>query len=592
MFNSTTNSCSNPIQLLSPLRLWLNPRCVLLGFTHPHALEQMFSSQTISLGVLARSTADACYEELATLATLPGRPEEERHREAALTLSAVQQRLLRLLVLARWSPSSADTALQLSRVRDMLAQRDATFHDAATRLLVEHHTVSPMAEPLHDVPTALRVLSAAQLGSLPLVPAAVEELRPAAAPRAQAARLEAAVRARLLQSRRPPQLAVLRVVGGLVTLGIAHECEVDLTLGLTKEEAGAGGEAPVRRLGGWAVVRVRLLVQDADAPAACALAQAQQRLLCWEVNKRLAGSPEPLNALHALLHNLCVTLARDVLVRQAKALSAGRWSGLVRLAPLPGAPPPPGFALHYGDGRALLLQLIAGGRQLVCGHEPSLGSRVDGELQPLLNSLSLERLLRASIAAAVQQRLEEAQAALREAPELGGVGCELRRGDTSQEPPCLQLTLPSAPDISPALYCDLRTGALRLRGVAAAMPAAVARELEASASRLGTREAATLLVGDLWRRAVVAHVTQLARSLGLRPLASTRVDAAHPRAPLDLLLQSGPRRLLGLQLQPSRSPTPENATLTVFCAGKEAQDVAAPADSWEALLAAGAADVS
>ena len=66
------------------------------------------------------------------------------------------------------------------------------------------------------------------------------------------------------------------------------------------------------------------------------------------------------------------------------------------LAPLPGAPPPPGFALHYGDGRALLLQLSAGGRQLVCGHEPSLGSRMDGELQPLLSSLSLERLLRAA----------------------------------------------------------------------------------------------------------------------------------------------------------------------------------------------------
>jgi mediator of RNA polymerase II transcription subunit 14 len=309
------------------------------------------AQEGVALRALATQAAGHGFQQLAALTqSLPGRPEDERRRELLRTLHSLRQMLLRLLVLARWSPR-ADPAMQFLKIREVLSARDATFHDVATRLVAVHHTVA--SEPIHDVPAALRVLSAGVLGNAEhLLPSSVEELRPTRPPAPDVARLDAALRARLLRTPLPPRLNVLGFAGGLVTLAVAHEFEADLTLGPYSEAAAATDcaspdqAADVPRLGGWALVRVRLCVCAASASVATQLAESHQRQLCWQLTQRMSGSAEPLHVLLAVLQEFCAFAARDIAVKQAKALAASRWAGAVRLSALPGTPSP-GFAIQY-----------------------------------------------------------------------------------------------------------------------------------------------------------------------------------------------------------------------------------------------------
>ena len=544
---------------------------------------------TVSVGDLARHTADSSYSAVSSLiAALPSHPPDDRQRLALQTLHALRQRVLRLLALARWSPHS-QTALQFLRVRDLLAQRDAAYHDAATRLMEAHYTVA--AEPLYNVPLALQVLSAEMAGGCALVPAAVAELRPTPPMTQHPERLDAAVRVRLLRATRPELLHVAHVSGGLATLRVTHEFEADVTVGPIRSE----GDAPAL-LGGWVVVRVRLLVCDPDTPANSRLGHPQHRMLVWELNKRMASSAEPLCVLHACMHDLSVMIARDIAGRQAKALAAGRWANAIRLAPLPGVPPPPGFGLHYWQQRLSLLVKLNEAGQLVCEHVPPLddsragdASASDAGVQLLPSRLSMERLLLASITAASRQRLRACQMALAQHPALAHVLARVRENFNAGTPPELTIQLPGVDSMpGAALFCDMHTGQLRLRGVAAVLTPAALRDLETAAGKAPTAAEggdAVLIVTDLWRAAVVDHIAQCARAQGMRVLLPT----GHQQQDL-ALVQVSPTRVAALRLSPGCAPTAEHVAVALHDSGtSRALDVAHARASWEHLVIALAA---
>lgn len=555
----------------------------------------MLGTETVPLGFLAIHTADESFAELSALvAELPNQPPEERQRTSLLALHTLRQRLLRLLALSRWSPE-ASTVLQLLRVRDVLTQRDAAYHDAATRLMEAHY--SAFAEPLHDVPMALQVVSAANMGCEHLVPASVAELRPAAPSTQQPERLEAAVRVKLMHASRPKLLKVAHVHAGLATLQVPHEFEADVTVGRTREE----GE-PAATVGGWIVVRIRLLVREASAnDATSRLGQPLQRMLAWELNKRMAASSEPLCLLCACLHELCVTVARDIVGRQAKALTAGRWANAVRLSPLPGLPPPPGFALHYwqqrdGSCRSVVVKLNSLA-QLVCEHVPPLGDSTTGHadldgdaVQLVLNRLCMEHLLRASIAAASKQRLRACQMALTQRPELATVRARIRECGDPETPPELTIQLPGVDSVpNAALFCDIHTGQLRLRGVSAVLSQSALRDLEAAAAKAGTGGDAVIMVTSLWRTAVLDHVAHCARARGLHVIPSGRhMFIANGQQQQDLVIQLSERLAVSVKLD-GHAPMAQHATVQLHAAGSPARPLGYTqhaTHSWENLVEA------
>jgi len=526
------------------------------------------AQEGVTLRTLATQAADHSFRQLAALTqSLPGRPENDRRRELLRTLHSMRQMLLRLLVLARWSPR-ADPAMQFLKIREVLSARDATFHDVATRLVAVHHTVA--TEPIHDVPAALRVLSAGVLGNAEhLLPSAVEELRPARPPAPDVARLDAALRARLLRTPLPPRLNVLGFAGGLVTLAVAHEFEADLTLGPYTEAAAAtdsaapnqAADAP--RLGGWALVRVRLHVRAASATAATQLAESHQRQLCWQLTQRMSGSTQPLHVLLAVLQEFCAFAARDIAVKQAKALAASRWAGAVRLSALPGTPSP-GFAIQYWlpaprastgtartpteaaprptalAARSLRVQLDDQ-RQLVIVHDPSFG---DGEAGPRLSldAIDMDALLTAAVASASHEQLERVREALCSDPAFSQLPpTVLQRGTAAGDTPSLVLPFPIAGAMPPSMRCDWRTGELRLLGAAPMLSTSEVHDLEEFMARSSAVDGASGVMRTMWRRSVCAEVALLARALGMRPLASPKNALRYPtpEAP-DLLLQLPP----------------------------------------------------
>jgi hypothetical protein len=579
----------------------------------------------VPLRAVAVHAAEASYRQLAALVdTLPGRPEEERRRELMLMLHALRQRLLRLLVLVRWSPR-AETALQFGRVREALASRDATFHDVANRLVAVHHTTA--MEPVYDARAALRVLAAGRLRNAEcLLPSSVEEMRPAQPPAPESGRLDAALRMRLLRTPLPARLRVLRLDGGLATLGIPHEFEVDLTLGPFRDGAAPGDAAPeatpaAPRAGGWVAVHVRLLVRAADATPGCALSEPHERRLCWELTRRMSASADPLGVVLFVLQELCGCTARDIAVKQAKAVCAGRWAGAVRLAALPGSPAPPGFALHYWQrpprqaagasgaapapasavagapaGRALYVQLDQE-RRVVCVHEPPLGVGDAAGPQLTLDAISVDALLRAAVAAASLQQLTSVQAALRLEPALAALSpTELRRGDALEDPPALVLPFAADNAAPPSLRCDWRTGALRLIGAVPLLSAPAVRDLEESTARASAVEAASRMVSELWRRSVRTEVARLARALGMSPLASPKCALRYPQgsATPDVLLQLPPAgAALHLAVYLDATPTAQRAKLAVLAARPAEVALPVPADPLhlvpEALAASAAA---
>ena len=524
----------------------------------------------VALRALATQAAEHGYRQLAALTqSLPGRPEDERRRELLRALHSLRQMLLCLLVLARWSPR-ADAALQFLKIREVLSARDATFHDVATRLVAVHHTV--VSEPVHDVPAALRVLSAGVLGNAEhLLPSTIEEMRPARPPSPDAARLDVAVRARLLRTPLPARLSVLGFAGGLVTLAVAHEFEADLTLGPYRDPAAATeGAAPdpapadAPRLGGWVLVRVRLLVRAASATAATQLAESHQRHLCWQLTQRMSASAEPLHVLLAVLQEFCAFAARDIAVKQAKALAASRWAGAVRLSALPGSPTSPGFAVQYWlpaqrasttgarapedaaprssaapAERSLRVQLDSV-RRLVCVHDPPF----DGEGGPklALDAVDMDALLTAAIASASHEHLERVRAALCSDPAFALLPpTVLQRGTAAGDSPSLVLPFPVAGAMPPSVRCDWRTGELRLVGAAPLLSASEVHDLEEFMARSSAVEGASGVMRTMWRRSVCAEVAHLARALGMRPLASPKNVLRYPTPDVpDLLLHLAP----------------------------------------------------
>lgn len=521
----------------------------------------------VALRALATQAAEHGYRQLAALTqSLPGRPEDERRRELLRALHSLRQMLLRLLVLARWSPR-ADSALQFLKIREVLAARDATFHDVATRLVAVHHTV--VSEPVHDVPAALRVLSAHRLGNAEhLLPSSIEEMRPARPPAPDAARLDAAVRARLLRTPLPPRLSVLGFAGGLVTLGVAHEFEADLTLGPYQDPPAAteGAAGDPARLGGWVLVRLRLLVRAASSAAATQLPESHQRHLCWQLTQRMSATAEPLHVLLAVLQEFCAFAARELAVKQAKAIAASRWAGAVRLSALPGAPgaTSPGFALHYwlpaarantaaarapADAaprstvasveRALRVQLDSE-RRLVCVHDPPF----DGEAGPrlALDAIDMDALLTAAVASASHEQLERVREALCSNPAFAQLPPPvLQRGTAAGDSPSLVLPFPVAGAMPPSVRCDWRTGELRLVGASPLLSAAEVNDIEEFMARSSAVEGASGVTRTMWCRSVCSEVAHLARALGMRPLASPRNALRYPTPNIpDLLLQLPP----------------------------------------------------
>ena len=252
-----------------------------------------------------------------------------------LHLAAVRQRLLRLLVLARWSgvPSKSmvlcgaaygttfshprhgfspvthvlTRATCAGKVHDALLQRDAAFSDAAARLFGAHCTQA--VEPMYASHAALDVIARQGRHQLPLSLVSLAQPRqPEGAEEKSLSRLNAALHMALIRAARPPELC-FAISGGKAKLTVPGHFKALVTLRpLPPPSAAAAAPPPpqprpegdnAQAQGsslsgcGWTVLEAQILVAargESTAVARCDLPAQQQMRLCWELNQRVVRS--------------------------------------------------------------------------------------------------------------------------------------------------------------------------------------------------------------------------------------------------------------------------------------------------------------
>eukprot|EP00898_Chlorokybus_atmophyticus_P003572 jgi/Chlat1/4215/Chrsp27S04302 len=284
------------------------------------------------LSELVVRVTSAAHARLRALCTgLPGKSDSERKKALLTFLHVTRQHLLRLLVLAKWS-SQMPAVSSCQQLQSILGAHDASFTAAADSLFFLHAQLDEACAPMYDIPTAVDVLST---GTVPRLPNAIAALAgplpgvPVGTPegRKLLARLDDRLRAAVYELALPRRCSVAEVSEGKLFLEVEDEFRATLTLG--HEDS----------LDRWKLLSLDLLAGDGGNGTASssnrwkwrtALTKNQRDWIREEFQRQLAATEQPLVHVYALLHELCLSVVLDQIVRQTVALKRGRWADIMK----------------------------------------------------------------------------------------------------------------------------------------------------------------------------------------------------------------------------------------------------------------------
>ncbi|KAJ7554244.1 hypothetical protein O6H91_06G132500 [Diphasiastrum complanatum] len=409
--------------------------------------------QVVGFSMLVKRAAEAAFVNLKELTeSCPEQSDSERKISLLKFIVRTRQRLLRLLVLAKWCRQIplVDRCQQLAGT---ISNHDMSFTQAADSLFFLHESLQQARAPSYDVPTAVEVLLT---GSYHRLPKCIEDLGMKSMldgeeREASLQKLDTLLRARLLNVTLPKELSAIKVSEGRVFLTVKGEFEVQLTLGYRGD------------LSLWRILHLELLVGDNSGSAK--LTDMRRLLLGDDLERRMAASDDPFGLLYSILHEFCVALVMDTLFRQVQTLQHGRWKDAIRFEVIsdmstaghalsagqgvgqgPGPPADgdtdlvtasksrssPGLKITYWldqpkgagiDAGSLPSLAIEQGpdQQLCCSHKPPLIDPVtDNEAQFLVDQscLDVERLILKAISCNIHSRLLEVERALKNSAQL------------------------------------------------------------------------------------------------------------------------------------------------------------------------------
>jgi len=115
---------------------------------------------------------------------------------------------------------------------------------------------------------------------------------------------------------RPKEVSNVSVTDGIAVFHVDGEFKVLLTLGYR-------GNVDL-----WRILHMELLVGEKKGPIK--LDQSRRFALGDDIERRMATSENPFAVLYAILHEFCISLAMDTIIRQANVLRQGRWKDAIR----------------------------------------------------------------------------------------------------------------------------------------------------------------------------------------------------------------------------------------------------------------------
>ncbi|KAI3703653.1 hypothetical protein L1987_73845 [Smallanthus sonchifolius] len=232
-------------------------------------------------------------------------------------LVKTQQRMLRLNVLAQWC-QQVPLIQYCQQLASTLSSHETCFTQAADSMFFMHEGLQQARAPIYDVPSAIEVLLT---GSYERLPKCTEDvgIQSTLTEKQQKPvlkKLDAIVRSKLLETALPKEFSEVKIFDGTVNLCVPGEFKVLLTLGYRGH------------LSMWRILHLEVLVGEKSGPVK--LEETRRFVLGDDLERRMAASDTPFAILYSILHEFCVALVMDTVIRQVREIRVGRWKDAIR----------------------------------------------------------------------------------------------------------------------------------------------------------------------------------------------------------------------------------------------------------------------
>ncbi|CAI9102663.1 OLC1v1000965C1 [Oldenlandia corymbosa var. corymbosa] len=228
-----------------------------------------------------------------------------------------QQRMLRLNVLAKWCQQVP--LIQYSQqLVSTLSSHDTCFSQAADSMFFMHEGLQQARAPIYDVPSAIEVLLTGEYHRLPkcIEDVGTQNTLNADQQKPALRKLDMLVRSKLLEVSLPKEISEVKISDGTALLRVDGEFKVLVTLGYRGH------------LSLWRILHLELLV--GERTGSVKLEEMRRHALGDDLERRMAAAENPFVILYSILHELCIALIMDTVIRQVQALRQGRWKDAIR----------------------------------------------------------------------------------------------------------------------------------------------------------------------------------------------------------------------------------------------------------------------
>ncbi|KAF8052464.1 hypothetical protein N665_1556s0009 [Sinapis alba] len=276
--------------------------------------------QTVDFSALVGRAADESFlslKELVEKAKSPELSDTDKKVSLLKYIVKTQQRMLRLNALAKWC-KQVPLINSCQDLGSTLSAHDICFTQAADSLFFMHEGLQQARAPVYDVPSAVEILLTGSYQRLPKcvddvgMQCSLDEHQQKPALR----KLEVLVRSKLLEITLPNEVTEVKVSKGTVTLSVDGEFKVLVTLGYRGH------------LSMWRILHLDLLVGERSG--LIKLEVTRRHILGDDLERRMCVAENPFTILYTVLHELCVAIVMDTVIRQVRALLHGRWKDAIR----------------------------------------------------------------------------------------------------------------------------------------------------------------------------------------------------------------------------------------------------------------------
>ncbi|KAL9273548.1 Mediator of RNA polymerase II transcription subunit 14-like protein, partial [Drosera capensis] len=276
--------------------------------------------QTVEFSTLVSRAAEESFlalKELVEKSRSSDLSDSEKKTSLLKFIYKTQQRLLRLDVLAKWC-QQVPLIHYCQQLASTLSNHDTCFTQAADSLFFMHEGLQQARAPIYDVPSAIEILLT---GTYQRLPKCLEDVGTQSSlnknqQKSALKKLDSLVNSTLLGVSLPKVFSEVKISDGTALLCVHREFKVLVTLGYRGH------------LSSWRILHLELLVGERSG--AVKLEELRRHVLGDDLERRMAAAKDPFMTLYSVLHELCVAIVMDTVIRQVHALRMGRWKDAIK----------------------------------------------------------------------------------------------------------------------------------------------------------------------------------------------------------------------------------------------------------------------